>query len=496
MHQLHLALALTLQSNLASIAHSPHRHPTVIAAKPVADAGSALNPPVGWYAGDGHGHTQTCAGSVLSIDDVMERMRSVHVDVMSLLIWHTAPQPYVNHVCAVTGSPEATSFGIVQYGIETSGLGASTFGHLIGYDIGPTEARIATASTGLGACYTATNPMGLACPGADGTGFLNYRVAQWLSANANAVFGYAHQAWPIGIYHASGYDWSGHAAAGYSLDILLLDVGQKLAFPSISSLMAGPANRNIFPLFAPVDVALGDCDFLECVDAPLDFSFGTGVPAYWWAGWEKLLSAGLRTSFSAGSDWVCRPVMASPVAPRLYTKPSGALTYSSWVQALKAGRVSMAQGDYFLGLTINGQEIGSEIAVTLPTTLALQVTVYSNVPLVDTVDIIVGGTQVASSPVNLPGGGTAVINFNLPVLKSAWGCARLRSELARTGAIYVIANAAPIVDDLTCEYWMVYCDALTKALIANPAILDCQQADALARIASARAVFKALRDLP
>jgi hypothetical protein len=469
------------------------------AAEDSIDISVTLPLPADWYSGDSHDHTQSCDGSLLSLAAITDRLQDELLSVSSVLIWQPFAGPYsfVSNVCSVTGMPEPTAAGHVQYGVETSGLSASKFGHLIGTDIGPTQARIATANTAFGACYTATNPMALACPATDGTGYLNYKVAQWFKVNPNAVVGYAHQAWPTGIYHASGYDWSGHAAAGYSLDVALLDVGQKLAFPPLASLIAGPAQRNTFPLFGPIDVALGDIDFLECADATLDFSLGIGVPAYWWGAWDKLLSAGLRVSISAGSDWVCRPAIANE-APRTYAKVTGGLTYRNWMQAVKAGRVTIAQGgETFIHMTVNGAEVGSEVNVSSPATITASITVISAGPLTDTVDLIVGGTQVASSAVSLPSGGTAVVPFGpFPLNKSAWCCARLRSELARTAAHYVLLDSAPIVDDLTCEYWMVWCDALTKILTENPAVLDCQQSDALARIAAGRAVFKALRDLP
>jgi hypothetical protein len=469
------------------------------------DVPGSVLPPPGWYDGDTHDHAQPCVGATLTSQDLLARMLANGLEVSSGLIWNggTPAAPFVQHVCRVTGSedPLSSPTAILQYGVETSGLGTSTFGHLIGLDIGPGEARIADADPASGACYSATNPMGLACPGPDGTGYLAAPVARFFAQDPDAVLGYAHQAWTLGIYHPNGYDWSAHAAAGYSTDVSVLDPSQRLSFPPLEVLfgIGQPPNlRPLFPLLGPVDAALGNVDFLECGDLLYDFGAGTGLPARWFGMLEKLLVAGLPCVMSGGSDNGCRPLVASPIPPRTYARLAGAFGYREWSQAIRRGRVSVAEGDdLFLDFSADGQAIGDALYVAAPASVIVEATVVWNGALTDTIEVMFQGDVVASLPVEVAASGSETLTSAIPLDRSGWLAAKLRSGRAYTGPCYVYADSHPIADALTAEYWMVWCDALTKTVLDNPGLapFSCQQTEALDEIAAGRRVFRALRDV-
>jgi hypothetical protein len=468
------------------------------------DFPGSVVPPTGWYDGDTHDHAQPCVGPALTSEDLLARMIANGLDVSSILVWGGTPaESFVQHVCAVTGSEDPLSgpLAILQYGVETSGLSASTFGHLIGLDIGPNEARIADADPANGACYAATNPMGLACPGPDGTGYLSAPVARFFARDPDAVRGYAHQSWPLGIYHPSGYDWSTHASAGYSTDVLVLDPTQPLAFPPLGALLGlgqTPSLRHFFPLLGPIDAALGNIEFLEGADLVYDFGVGTGLVARWYGMLEKLLTAGLPSVPAGGSDNGCRPVVASPIPPRTYARLPGAFTYREWSQSIRAGRVSVVEGDdLFLDFKADGVEIGDALYVAGQSTVVVDATLVTNGPISDSIEVLFQGDVVASISVELAGSASHTESFSIPIDRSGWLAVQLSSGRAYTGACYVYADSRPIADAPTAEYWMVWCDALTKTVLENPGLAPfaCQEADALADIAAGRRVFRALRDV-
>jgi hypothetical protein len=468
------------------------------------DFPGSVVPLPGWYDGDTHDHAQPCAGAPLTSEDLLERMFENGLDVSSVLVWGGTPtEPFVLHACKVTGSedPLSSPLAILQYGVETSGLGASTFGHLIGLDIGENEARIADADPATGACYAATNPMGLPCPGTDGTGYLSAPVARFFARDPDAVRGYAHQSWTLGLYHPSGYDWSTHAAAGYSTDVVLLDSAQNLSFPPLDALLdlGQPTSlRGFFPLLGPIDAALGDVDFLEGADLLYDFGGGTGLPARWYGMLEKLLDVGLTCVPAGGSDVGCRPAIASPIPPRTYARLAGAFSYREWAQSIRQGRVSVVEGDdLFLEFKADAREIGDALYVAAPATVNVDATLVTNAPIADRIEVLFQGDVVASTVVELGANTSETVSFPIPVDRSGWVSVQLGSGRAYTGSCYVYADSRPISDALTAEYWMVWCDALTKTVLENPGLapFSCQEGDALAQIAAGRRVFRALRDV-
>lgn len=324
-----------------------------------------VDAPAGWYSGSTHDHIQICGGGLIDVS-VIQRILDVRsIDVSCLLIWNApGPYPYNQFICNVTGAPLAgTGNRVIQYGVETSQLDCSGWGHLIGLNIGAPEARIAVA-TDVADCHFDPVGLGLGCAGGDGTGSYSAPIARHFANAPRAVRGMAHQAWPLGIYSPQGFDWDTELLqTGTTTDALVLDPSRKLAFPNVFS---DPTNRLVFAAFGAIDVALGNIEFLETVSLEPRYNFVPGDPkAHWFGALYKILSAGLRVTPSAGVDTGCGRPIDDPNIPRTYVETGGPLTYDTWTAGLAAGRTTLSRDDaLFLDFDLEGEPIGSLVHAT------------------------------------------------------------------------------------------------------------------------------------
>ncbi len=143
----------------------------------------------------------------------------------------------------------------------------------------------------------------------------------------------------------------------------------------------------------PVDVALGLVDYMEI----LGFSDHRNTAAVWY----KLLNCGFRIPAGAGTDAMTNYAsLRGPVGlNRVYVKAGVPLTHPKFLAALKAGRTFATNGP-LLELTVNGREIGSEIA--LPNGMS-KLTIRGrmrSIVAVDKVEIVVNGNVVDSLPLS------------------------------------------------------------------------------------------------
>jgi len=503
----------TLVSALVALA------PTVLAAqKPRAADEERLPfrdypPPVPgvWYTGDTHEHLQNCDGSVNTLEDIFARMELEGLNLASILIWERAPSPFTQYVCLVTGKPEPISTALrkLQFTLETSGLDCSRWGHLIGMGMG-TTARIAEGSLAAGDCADMPG-LGLGCEGGDGTGALNALVAAHLQETPGTVTGYAHTAWTLGLYHPAGFDWNAELlASGFTTDARCLDADRRLSFPDLDDLIQeappptvralahGGGLATFLPLLGPMDAALGEAQFFETTFLGTVSPVPLSPPVNWFGLYYKLLSAGLRVSITGGSDRAC-PLPGVDEHPQTSVLLREPFSFQAWLNGLAAGRTSLGVPGLRLELRLAGQDVGGELALTGPLASATAVVrVTSAATLADTVELVVDGVVVASRPVSLPLGGAFEASFpDVAFAESTWIAARLASQRAHTAAIYAIVDGQPIADCESAEYWMMWCDAVTKRTLEHPEleVFGCQEAEALERIARARRAFKTHRDV-
>ena len=463
-----------------------------------------VQPPPGWFSGDTHGHIQDCDGALDTEAHVLEELKREGISVSSLLIWNPKSdtgeevQPFTEHVCRVTGAPEPdTGAYFLQYGVETSGLDCADWGHVSALNIDAAAARIAVASQPPD-CYTSPTGLGLGCPGGDGTGHLPGPVARHFGNDPDALRGIGQIAWPVALYSPIGYDWRTELLmSGHTTDALCLDPDRFLSFPDI---FAFPRFRHFFSGTIPIDLVLGDLDYVETGDMAYDYTFTPDYPASRWFGAVyRLWNAGLRVTPTAGSDRGCVPGNAQVHGPpRTWALVEGPLTYDAWIDAIRAGRVSLSMGkEVFLELEVDGQVVGSQIDASAPATVTLDVTLHGSCGAREVLQILCNGVVVATRQLRVPfGGGVWSWQLTLPLSDSAWVAAKLSSNRAHTGPTWVTVDERPIASSEDAEYWMMWCDSIERRVQQAPPgmYFGCQDAEFLADVAVARNAFLSLRD--
>src|SRR5262249_36981545 len=145
-----------------------------------------------------------------------------------------------------------------------------------------------------------------------------------------------------------------------------------------------------------------------------------------------------------------------------------AFSLGNWLRGLAAGRTSVSAGRHvFLRFTLQNLEVGSELALASgDAPVAAAVDVHATEAIDDTVELVVNGVVGDSLPVTLAAPGATSVTFpSVTFPASAWVAARLGSERAHTAALYVVVDGRPIADPLAAEYWMLWCDVVSKTTL-------------------------------
>jgi hypothetical protein len=455
---------------------------------------------VRWYAGDTHEHFQGCFVPAQPLDEILQRLEDEDLNVGTVLVWNPgANLPYSAFACLVNGTvdPLSQPDRVLQYGVETSGLDCGKWGHLSGMGIGPEEARFVTSSLASGDCADAPGLVP-AC-GGDGSGLLAAPVAQLFHQAPGAICGYAHAIWPRENYFVNGFPWFQElVASGFTRDARCIDPAQRLALPNLTRLLfdQNPLQRAFFPLLGAADAALGDVDFLETITLGPAFPYPFRPESHWDGLSYRLASLGLRVAQAAGSDQDCALVPPDHF-PRTYVWLDEPFSYQAWTRGLVAGQTSIGIPGLRIDLRVNSKRVGENVHVASGAELRATVEVESAGPLEEEVELLVDGEVFATQPLVFDGGRARFAFGDLQVPASSWLCARLSSQRAVTGPLYVYVDGQPISDCLAAEYWMLWSDILAKVVLQVPQLqlFGCQRNEALARLARARRVFKTYRDI-
>jgi hypothetical protein len=214
------------------------------------------------------------------------------------------------------------------------------------------------------------------------------------------------------------------------------------------------------------------------------FSLGD-TPAPWELNmWYHTLNCGFTTRLSGETDFPCifdeRVGMA-----RSYFKPEGALSYDSYVDAIKKGRSYVTDGNsHIIDFTVNGLEAGTKDSrLDLKSAASVQITarVIANLPeQQDQAGASIAGRGVATQPywhierarigttqkvrVELIVNGYAVdtaeiiadgkwkdIAFTHPVTHSSWIALRVYPS-SHTNPVFVIVDGKPIHERKSAEW--------------------------------------------
>jgi Tol biopolymer transport system component len=256
---------------------------------------------------------------------------------------------------------------------------------------------------------------------------------------------------------------------------------------------AGAAQSDI-----PVHVALGRGDFFDVVSIASDELASAEM-------YYRMLNSGLRIPATGGTDNFS-DAWRDPSAgtARTYAHINGPLSYSAWLDAIRAGRTTATNGP-LLFATVNGVLPGSEIALKAgdAKTFDVQVEMVSIAP-VDRLEILVNGKIAHALPAT--GDGTRFdVAVPVEVAGSGWIAARVVGDRNRyVGDNYAFAHTTPVYvvrDGLTytsaddADFLIAVIDELQSRVVrrnawANPADRDAY----LSGLDEARAVYRRAAD--
>ena len=233
-----------------------------------------------------------------------------------------------------------------------------------------------------------------------------------------------------------------------------------------------------FWLDVPVNVALGEIDFMEVacnhffprsVDADLK-RWASWKPEAGFDGWDKgfalwimdlyykLLNCGFQLPASGGSACGVKPLAVG--YNRVYAKLDGPFSYENFFRALKAGRSFSTNGP-ILDLKVDGKGIGSRIDFSGKTTISIEATAESGSEL-EALEILVNG----ESRVGTRGKGKLISRQTLDVDKSIWVAARAFEKsdqtvvFGQTSPIYILKDGQPVRIAASVQYWLERIDQL------------------------------------
>ncbi len=202
-----------------------------------------------------------------------------------------------------------------------------------------------------------------------------------------------------------------------------------------------------------IDVALGKIDSVDLFtwgDAFSDHNVMPAPPAA--LTWYRFLNCGFKLPVTAGTDKMSNDQVTGSV--RTYVKLDGPLTYDGWLDGIRAGRTFVTTAP-MMDLRVDGQPIGSTLAVARGAKLKLHASANSRLP-VEVIEIIQDGAVVARSE-NRERSIDFDLETEISVDGSSWIAARSWSsqtipvqKLAVAGfdGIPVMAHTSPIYLDV------------------------------------------------
>jgi len=426
----------------------------------------------GWYSGDHHIHAAGCrhymnpAEGVLP-DDMMRQIRGERVNVGSVLTW--GPDYYYQkQFFSGHDHPLSTPRQLMHYDMEISGFPSSPSGHLVLLDLKDQD-------------YPGTK-----------------RLTDWPTWDLPVLRWAKQQGAVVGFAHS-----------GFGLEVHTSDL-PNYEVPGFDGI---GANEYIVDVTFPNTV-----DFISAVDTPYVWELNM---------WYHTLNLGFRTRIAGETDFPC--VYDSRVGMgRTYASLSSAISYGSWVEALKAGRSYVSDGrTHLMNFTVGGLHVGennsqlrlptgSKVAVSLMA--AAYLPEHPNKPLHDlpydqkpywdverarvgdsrevAVEIIVNGKAVSSQKL-LADGTPREMKFEVPISNSSWVAARV-IPTAHTNPVFVIVDGKPIRASRRSAEWALkgvdQCWSQKSRLIAPAEINEAQKAYNHAREVYQRLIRESAQD--
>jgi hypothetical protein len=243
----------------------------------------------------------------------------------------------------------------------------------------------------------------------------------------------------------------------------------------------------------PVDVALGNVDYLEV----LGFSDHQMTASVWY----RLLNLGFQIPAGAGTDAMANYAsLRGPVGTNrtFVSLPLGPINPDKYMVELKAGRTFATNGP-LVHLTIRGQTPGATLKLASANEVPFSAVLRSFVPI-EKLEVVCNG-KVAKT-LELSGKHTiADVKGTLPIESSGWCVLRAYNEkptypvldiypYATTSPIYIEVAGAPQRAPEDATYFVTWVDHLIARTKDNTTYnTQAEKAEVLRSLEQARAVF-------
>jgi hypothetical protein len=242
------------------------------------------------------------------------------------------------------------------------------------------------------------------------------------------------------------------------------------------------------PLEYPVEVALGEIDFLM-----EDVRGGeSAILAYY-----RLLNCGFRPGFAAATDFPCNRHEPLGTLLTYVLIADEKLTYRKWIDGLATGRTVFSRNAHneFLDLKVNGtKRPGDQVDLKSSGKVSVSVRWSGSGQQAGRIELVQNGAVVAS------GESPSALETAVAFARSGWLCARVMDEKGHrvhTGAVFVSVDGAPVrasADD--ADYFVAFIDNLIRQTSPGGAWSEYFPHDreaAQARYHHARAVYERIR---
>src|SRR3984893_18576031 len=348
-----------------------------------------------WYSGDHHVHAAGCSHyqnptEGVQPDDMVRQIQGEKLNVGAVLTWGPCYY-YQKQFFSGKDHPLSKPDRLMHYDLEVSGFPSSHAGHLV--------------LLGL------TNQDYPHCVRIEQWPTWDLPVLRWAKSQG-ASAGFAHSGWGLAVksrelpnYEVPGFDSIG-------------------------------ANEYI------VDVTHPDAvDFISTMDTPYPWELNI---------WYHTLNVGFRTRISGETDFPC--ITDARVGQgRVYAKVDGTLSYSGWVEALRAGRSYVSDGrSHLMDFNVNNIEVGTNASeVRLPG----RGTMHARVRVSAYLSPVVSGSESIPSGRGNPSWADALSNRNIsndsihdrPMARHPfWHIERLRIGNTREVPVELVMNGKPV----------------------------------------------------
>jgi hypothetical protein len=257
-----------------------------------------------WYSGDHHVHAAGCSHyqnptEGVRPDDMVRQIQGEKLNVGAVLTWGPCYY-YQKQFFSGKDDPHSKPNELMHYDLEVSGFPSSHAGHLV--------------LLGL------TNQDYPNCARIEQWPTWDLPILRWAKSQG-ALAGFAHSGWGLAV--------KSQELPNYEIP----------PFDSIG------ANEYIVDVTQPDSV-----DFISTMDTPYPWELNI---------WYHTLNVGFRTRISGETDFPC--ITDARVGQgRVYAKVDGPLSYSAWVEALRAGRSYVSDGrSHLMDFSVNSVEVGT-----------------------------------------------------------------------------------------------------------------------------------------